>query len=95
MTRLTQAVQDLGYQYVDWNIDSDDAGSTKTTEGVFRNVTQGIAKSKRDHFVVLQHDTYGYSVDAVEQIIQWGLKNGYTFQALDLTSPVCHHSLTN
>lgn len=95
MTRLTQAVQDLGYQYVDWNIDSDDAGGTKTAEGVFKNVTEGIAKSKRTTFVVLQHDTYGYSVDAVEQIILWGLENGYTFQALDATSPICHHSVNN
>ena len=95
MTRLTQAVQDLGYQYVDWNIDSDDAGRTKTAEGVFQNVTQGIAKSKRNHFVVLQHDIFGYSVDAVESIILWGLENGYTFQALDATSPVCHHSVNN
>ena len=95
MTRLTQAVQDLGYQYVDWNIDSDDAGGTKTAEGVFQNVTEGIAKSKRDHLVVLQHDIFGYSVDAVEQIILWGLENGYTFQALDATSPVCHHSVNN
>jgi len=95
MTRLTQAVLDLGYQYVDWNIDSDDAGRTKTAEGVFRNVTEAIAKSKRQHFVVLQHDIFGYSVDAVEDIILWGLENGYTFQALDATSPECHHSVNN
>ncbi len=95
MTRLTQAVQDLGFQYVDWNIDSEDAGGTKTAEGVFQNVTQRIAKSKRNHLVVLQHDIFGYSVDAVENIILWGLENGYTFMALDATSPICHHSVNN
>ena len=95
MTRLTKAVQDLGYQYFDWNIDSGDAGGTKTADGVFNNVTGQIARSKRTSFVVLQHDIYGYSVDAVERIIKWGLENGYTFAALDLTSPVCHHSVVN
>ena len=95
MTRLTQAVQDLGFQYFDWNIDSDDAGGTKTTEGVYQNVTNRIAKSKQNQLVVLQHDSYGYSVDAVEQIIIWGLEHGYTFAALTEATPPCHHSVTN
>lgn len=95
MTRLTKTVQDLGYQYFDWNIDSNDAGGTKTTEGVYQNVTNRIAKSKQSQLVVLQHDTYGYSVDAVEQIIIWGLEHGYTFAALTESSPPCHHSVTN
>ena len=32
--------------------------------------------------VVLQHDIKNFSVDAVEQIIQWGLSEGYTFLLL-------------
>lgn len=95
MTRLTKAVQDLGYQYFDWNIDSNDAGGTKTADGVFYNVTSRIAESKNTHFVVLQHDIHGYSVDAVERIILWGLEHGYTFAALEVTSPVCHHGVVN
>lgn len=95
MTRLTQAVLDLGFQYFDWNIDSNDAGGTKTADGVFQNVTNRISKSKSNHLVVLQHDTYSYSVDAVERIIQWGLDNGYTFEALSTSSPPCHHKVNN
>ena len=95
MTRLTQAVQDLGYQYFDWNIDSNDAGGTKTAEGVYQNVIKGISNSKQKHLVVLQHDSNSYSVDAVEQIIIWGLDHGYTFAALTNSSPVCHHKVNN
>jgi len=43
----------------------------------------------------LQHDIKGYSVDAVEEIIIWGLENGYTFLPLDETSPGCHHGVLN
>ncbi len=93
MTRLTKKLQEMGYQYFDWNVDSNDAGGAKTAEQVFKNVTKGIAGC--NNAVVLQHDTKGFSVDAVEQIIAWGLCNGYTFKALDMNSPTCHHGVNN
>ena len=93
MTRLTKAVQDMGYEYFDWNVDSDDAGGTWTTDGVVQNVINGCKNKKAS--IVLQHDIKGYSVNAVEQIIQWGLENGYTFLPLDETSPKAHHGINN
>ena len=45
--------------------------------------------------VVLQHDIKGYSVEAVEMIIQWGLENGYSFRALDENSPTAAHDIRN
>ena len=93
MTRLTKALRARGYQYFDWNVDSDDAGSARTKEKVYENVTKGCAARRVS--VVLQHDIKSYSVAAVEDIIKWGLENGYTFMALDLTSPAPHHGLNN
>ncbi len=95
MTRLTKQVQDLGFTYVDWNTSSGDAGETKNTDKIAQNVISGIKKNGKKPSVVLQHDIYGYSVNAVEQIIVWGLANGYTFKVLDETSPVCHHKVMN
>ncbi len=93
MTKLTQAVVDQGYQYFDWNVDSKDAGGAKTAAEVYQNVINGI--SQRNVSVVLQHDLYGYSVDAVEDIIIWALANGYTFQALTPNSPGMHQTVQN
>ncbi|MBE7001212.1 MAG: DUF5011 domain-containing protein [Ruminococcaceae bacterium] len=93
MTRLTKKLEELGYQYFDWNVDSNDAGGAKDADEVFKNVTEGVAK--RTNSVVLQHDTREFSVDAVERIIAWGLCNGYTFAALDFNSPTCHHGIWN
>ena len=90
MTALTKSVQEHGFRYFDWNVDSDDAGSATTSDQVFQNVKEG-AKANQ-YSVVLQHDTRSYSVEAVEKIIIWGLENGYTFLPLDETSPECHHS---
>lgn len=93
MTRLSQQLRDQGYRYFDWNVDSNDAGGATTAEEVFCNVISGISGKKTA--VVLQHDVHGFSVDAVESIIIWGLANGYTFLPLDMSSPGCAHSPKN
>lgn len=93
MTRLTESVQQKGFHYFDWNVDSGDAGNAKTSEAVFENVTKGV--SARNTSVVLMHDIFEYSVDTVEQIILWGIANGYAFAPLTSNSPGCHHVIYN
>ena len=93
VSRLTVMMNNLGYQYFDWHVDSEDHGGTKSTAGVVYNVTEGCAERKVS--VVLQHDDSDYSVAAVEKIIIWGRQNGYTFRALDLSSPTAHHGVAN
>lgn len=93
MTKLAKSVTERGFQYFDWNVDSRDAGGVDTADAVYENVITGI--KKHDVSVVLQHDVKEYSVDAVERIIIWGLKNGYCFMSLDPSSPICHHRIRN
>lgn len=93
MSRLTKLLPQMGYTYFDWNVDSNDAGGASTPEEVFKNIINGVQWYKQS--VVLQHDTNGFSVDAVERLIVWGLINGYTFQPLTADSPTCHHSVFN
>lgn len=93
MTRLTKAVQERGFHYFDWNVDSYDAGGASSSAEVAYNVIRGVSRYQTS--VVLQHDTHGFSVRAVERIIQWGLANGYTFCALNEDSPGCHHGVNN
>lgn len=93
MTDLSESVEVMGYKYCDWNIASGDAGETTSTRQIINNVVDGI--KSHDVSVVLQHDVKGYSVDAVEEIVAWGLANDYTFLPLDETSPMVHHGLNN
>lgn len=93
MTILTEAVQDAGFQYFDWNVDSNDAGGARRAETVFNNVTAGVQNQQVS--IVLQHDIHDFSVEAVEDIILWGLDNGYTFLPLTETSPTMHHTVLN
>lgn len=89
MTTLTHKVTELGFRYVDWNVDSQDVRDAKTADEVYNKVIAGIGSKKTA--VVLQHDTKSYSVEAVEKILQWGIANGYRFEALTLESPLCQH----
>jgi hypothetical protein len=34
-------------------------------------------------------------VDAVEEILAWGIENGYTFLPLTESSPTAHHGVNN
>ena len=93
MSRLAQTLTDMGYKYFDWNVASGDAGETTKTSEIVDNIIAGCAG--RQNTVVLQHDIKDYSVAAVEKVLVWGLRNGYTFLPLDLTSPDAHHDIAN
>lgn len=93
MSTLVNEVSQRGYLYCDWNVSSGDAGGTTDTSRVVENVISGIQKNNVS--VVLQHDIKNFSVNAVEQIIQWGLSEGYTFLPLTTSSPMNHHGVNN
>lgn len=93
MTRLTNDLNDMGYAYFDWNVSAADTASNATRYTVVANIKEGVPQ--HDYSVVLQHDTNDFSVDAVEEILSWGMQNGYSFRALDLTTPAVHHSVAN
>jgi len=86
MSTLAETLSYHGYLYCDWNVSSADAGGATTAEQVAANVISGI----QNHSVsnVLQHDIKKFSVEAVNDIIFWGLEHGYTFLPLDSTSPM-------
>ncbi len=93
MTRLVNEVTKRGYTYFDWNVDSNDAGGAKTADEVFNNVTSRLVLGGNS--VVLQHDVKGFSVDAVERIIQYGIEHNFIFKKLDASSFTAHHGVNN
>ena len=93
MTRLSNTMAYRGFLYSDWNVDSADAGGANTKEKVAANVIEGIKNRKRS--IVLQHDIKKCSVEAVEEIIVWGLANGYTFLPMTENTPMVHHGVNN
>lgn len=92
MSRLVNEVTARGYTYFDWNVSSGDAGNVFDAGTVYNNITRNLWG---DYSIVLQHDIKGFSVDAVEGVIQFGQKYGFTFKALDESSPTAHHRINN
>lgn len=93
MTTLSKRLKYYGYYYSDWNVTSGDAGETTIRKEVANNVISGIKKHSVS--IVLQHDIKSYSVEAVDDIIFWGLKNGYTFLPMTETTPMVHFKPLN
>ena len=93
MSTLVPLVEEWGYKYFDWNVDSDDAGGAGSADQVYANVTNAL-KWGGDS-VVLQHDVKPYSVEAVERIIQYGLENNFVFKKLEPESFAAHHGVSN
>jgi len=93
MTALTKSLSYHGYLYCDWNVSSGDAGGAKTTAAIASNVISGI--QKKNVSIVLQHDITKASVEAVEQILFWGIQNGYTFLPMSDTTPMVHFAPQN
>ncbi len=95
MTKITNKIHGWGYHYFDWNVSSGDAGGTKTASGVYKNVTSGLKKGREN--VVLMHDFGGNdkTINALDRIIKYGKKHGYTFRTITASTTEHHHAVNN
>ena len=78
MSRLAKRLEDEGYAYFDWNIDSGDAnGNMIPRDNIYRNVTGSLFGEGNN--VVLMHDTTykATTADALEDIIHYAKAHGY------------------
>ena len=93
MTSLSQQAGQKGLTYYDWNVDADDAGKTRTSDGVYSNITRGVQRYRQS--IVLCHDVKSYTVNAMDRTIKWCLQNGYTFRVLQPGGFAAHLKVAN
>jgi peptidoglycan/xylan/chitin deacetylase (PgdA/CDA1 family) len=95
MTILAKDVEEKGYNYVDWNVDSRDAepAVTKTGDDVYRNVISQLGKGRGN--IILMHDIKKTTADGIERIVQYGKNNGYKFDVITRETSICHHKVVN
>lgn len=96
MTRLTGMVEDIGYEYFDWNVNSGDADGNNVSPA---KIIQNIKSESKDkeRCVVLMHDTKAKSttVKALDSICAYYKRKGYEFAALTTESVECHQTVNN
>ena len=92
MTRLVKSVQEKGYQYYDWNLDSGDAAGCGKEE-----IEQNATTDKIHHVMILFHDTQtkDATVEALPYVLKYYTDQGYEFRAIDRDSYVSHHDVQN
>ena len=62
---------------------------------VFGTRPEAIKMCRNDVIIVLQHDIFDYSVEAVSDIIEWGKSEGYLFDRLTVDTPTIHLKVAN
>lgn len=84
-----------GWRYFDWNVDSDDAGGSRSSSYIINQVKSQLKKGRAN--IVLMHDYFNKSTsaDALQSIIDYGKANGYIFEAINVTTPDVHHNIAN
>ena len=93
MSNLVSSVPAQGYQYYDWNMSVGD-GSEHTTDEIVGYATE---PTELENIMLLCHDsaTKQTTVEALPRIIEHYQALGYTFEAIDRTSVVVHHGVSN
>ena len=93
MTKLVKTADEKGLVYFDWNVLSGDAGNTKDSDKIYKNIINGC--SNHTHSVVLCHDIHDFTVNAMDKTIAKLLKEGYVLLPLDRNSPTVHQHVNN
>lgn len=96
MSRLAVQVENMGLEYYDWNVDSGDASGNHIPDSTLVSNTTGELIKGRSN-IVLMHDaeTKDTTVQALQSIIDYGVQNGYHFEAIDRDTPAVHHRINN
>lgn len=94
MSSLTQEVKNKGYQYYDWNISSADASGNNVS---VNRIIKSATSASKGECMILFHDAYGKdtTVEALPTIIEYYMNKGFTFKAIDHSTPGFHHGVNN
>ena len=99
MPKLVKDVVARGYQYYDWNLDTGDGAGYDTAQ-ILANATEAspgtweFDASVDMNLMLLCHDsaTKQSTLEALPTIIEFYQSRGYSFEAIDRDTWVCHHA---
>ena len=79
-TPRIDVINELGYRYFDWQIDTDDWRRGRTSEEIVDEILNNT--NEREHVIILMHDTYERTLKALPAIISGLRDQGYEFDIL-------------
>ena len=95
MTEAVKTVEENGYTFFDWNVDSGDAGLAYTVDDIYNNIISGIKPGRIN--VVLMHDSGGHdeTLEALKKVIEYCLENCYEFKPITADTTPVQHNVSN
>ncbi len=96
MTTLTREVQNRGYKYYDWNVDSCDASANRVSAStIVSNIKRNCGSQKTA--MILMHDAPSKTttVTALPDIIRYLQSKGYEILPITESTPQVHHAVNN
>lgn len=94
MTKLSIKTKEHGYIYYDWNIASSDT-SRISSDKIVKNVVKQLGNYQTN--IILMHDfkNNNKTVNALQDIIQYGKQNEYRFDKITEMTPQIKHKIRN
>lgn len=93
MDKLRVSVEEKGYVYFDWNVDTEDAAHTNLDpDSILKNVRRDLKGCAQAN--ILMHDsgaTKQTTVETLPELIEYLYAQGYKMEALTPESPAVHH----
>ncbi len=93
MKELSQMMLEKGYIYFDWSLSVEDAGTCTKKKGdeekkkcVYGYFKAGLKDNKAN--IVLMHDIKKSTLEALPDMISYAKSKGYTFAAIDASTPL-------
>ncbi len=83
---VIRELQGRGFSFYDWNVSTGDGGSNTTSASVIANAKKTYPLY--DEPVILMHDVKYSTVQAVPELIELLIEDGYTFDTVDHREPV-------
>ncbi|MGI6269232.1 MAG: polysaccharide deacetylase family protein [Candidatus Howiella sp.] len=97
MTELSRMVEERGYFYFDWNVDSGDASGNNIPADKLVGHIKALDYSRYGDICVLCHDAAAKSttVDALPEMIEYLSTQGYVFEGLSPSARGFHQGINN
>ena len=88
MDQIIETINEAGYTYFDWNVDSMDASASHQDKNVIINSVLNGAANKKEA-IILMHDAAAKTttVDALPQIVEGLRKKGFVFDKITNETP--------
>lgn len=93
MSVLATETLNRGFTYYDWTLDSGDTHKGNTTDYIYKTVVNNLKPNKEN--IILCHDIKINTKNTLEQIINYGLNNKYTFKKIDENTGIIHQNIRN